>query len=364
MRKKFVAVRIMGAFKRLRARVHQPSYRAGGILFILTFAIILALGFQRYGDRIISIERSSSDERVQFSPHPLTGIRCANYEKRPFAVMMAQDPLTRPLSGIAAADIVIEMPVGNDGITRIMALFMCEEASEIGSVRSARDDFIPLAASFDAIFGHWGGSSFALEQLNASVLDNIDALPNPTQVFFRKQGVPGPHDGFTTYEALKRAAQFLEYRLQINHEGYPIADERPSDTATTSLIVGYTDSYNVHYLYNRFTNTYLRWRAGSPERDAIDGRQAEVSVVIVLVTDIQELTEEYNDVAVTGSGRMLVFQNGTMQEGTWEKDGGQLTSPMEFLTVKGEDMALVAGKKWIEIVSPDIVVQWGEEQLQ
>jgi hypothetical protein len=364
MKKKIKALRIFHVFKRIKKQVRHPSTKALGTLAVVFLTALSVWALQNYGGRSVNIELGATGESVQFPQHPLTGIRCAQYARRPLAVMMALDPVARPLSGIAAADIVVEMPVGNDGVTRAMALFLCEEASEIGSVRSARDDFIPLAASFNAIFVHWGGSSFALEQLDAGVVDNIDALTNPASAFFRKRGIPGPHDGFTTYAALVRAAERLDYRFEINHEAYPIAPAQPVHTDTTSLMVGYRVPYDVHYLYNKFTNTYFRWRAGSPENDAIDGRQAEVSAVVVLVTEVQKLTEEYNDVTVVGPGRLLVFQNGAVQKGTWRKDGARLMSPLQFLTADGEDMALVAGKKWIEIISPDTAVQWGEERVQ
>ena len=106
----------------------------------------------------------------QAQPGPkssVSGLECANADRRPLAVMMAGDPETRPLAGIGQADIVFEMPVTPDGITRFMAVFQCEDPKEIGSIRSAREDFIPLAAGLGAIYAHWGGEKEALEKLDS-----------------------------------------------------------------------------------------------------------------------------------------------------------------------------------------------------
>ena len=155
-------------------------------------------------------------ETVKLDSHPLTGQKCENSKARPVAVMLAEDTVTRPLSGISKADLVVEMPVVKDGITRMMAIFACEEPEDIGSIRSSRDDFIPLAAAFDAIYAHWGGSHFALDELNGGITDNIDALINPFNAFFRKNTKVAPHNGFTTYQRLFGAAEKLGYRMETN----------------------------------------------------------------------------------------------------------------------------------------------------
>jgi len=118
----------------------------------------------------------------------ISGIKCDGAKNRSFAVMMAGDLEAWPLSGISEADLVIEMPVVTGGITRYLAIFNCNEPQEIGSIRSARHDFIPLAMGFDAILAHWGGSHFALDKLNNKIMDNINALYLDGSVFYRKPG--------------------------------------------------------------------------------------------------------------------------------------------------------------------------------
>ena len=105
---------------------------------------------------------------------PFTNLPCANWNRRPIAVMEAADVSVRPDSGFSDADLVLEMPAITASITRLMAVYVCGNPPEVGSIRSSRHDYIALAAGWDAIFAHWGGSHFAGEALDKKVIDNLD----------------------------------------------------------------------------------------------------------------------------------------------------------------------------------------------
>ena len=168
-------------------------------------------------------EQNQEEENKNISP--ISGLECENAARRPMAVMMAGDIEARSLSGLSEADLVVEMPVVTSGITRMMAVYVCGDPETIGSLRSARHDFIPLAMGFDAIFAHWGGSHFALDKLNAGIMDNIDAIVDYYSAYYRQSGIARPHNGFTSAERLFKAAEKFGYRLENNFEGYPHYDD-------------------------------------------------------------------------------------------------------------------------------------------
>src|SRR5438093_338635 len=62
---------------------------------------------------------------------PISGIECENPDSRPIAVMLSSDREARPLSGIGAADLVFEMPVVENGFTRMMAVYQCGKPKEL-----------------------------------------------------------------------------------------------------------------------------------------------------------------------------------------------------------------------------------------
>ena len=313
------------------------------------------------GGTEIAIDGDGGDG-PQFDAHPLSGRRCENNNTRPFAVMLAGDAVTRPLSGISLADVVVEMPVLEGGITRFMAVFACNEAEEIGSVRSARHDFIPLAAAFDAMYGHWGGSHFALDLLDAGVIDNFNGLTNPGNAYYRKNGIAAPHNGFTSYERLTAAAERLGYRTSYEGPEYPHQEgEANEETNGATLSIDYGGPFRVSYIYSAQTNRYSRFRGGTPENDRDTTTQVEAAVVAVLRATSRQVEPSYNDVDVTGSGELILFQNGQVVKGRWQKADTPRESKLFLLDEDDEEIELVAGQLWLQYVSPDTDITWNEE---
>jgi len=292
------------------------------------------------------------------SINPWNGIECENANRRPIAVMLAGDQNVRPLSGLSLADLIIEAPVVTNGINRFMAIYICNEPEDIGSIRSARHDFIPLAKGFDAIYVHWGGSHFALDQLNKGIIDNIDALKNPYDAFYRKTGIPMPDNGFSTFQRLYNAASKLGYRLFSNVSGYKFIADNAAINENKILKINYPYPYNVYYEYNARTNTYLRFRGNTPEIDKLNKKQIEAKDIVVMFTDSKQIEGQYNDLDLEGSGKAIVFQNGLKIDAIWHKDSASFDSKLYFLDNNGEEIKFVAGQIWIEIVQLNTKIEW------
>ena len=82
----------------------------------------------------------------------------ANSKSRPYAVMINNISVARPLqSGLQDAYLMYEIIV-EGGETRLMALFKGADVDKIGPVRSARHYFIDYAMENDAIYVHFGQS--------------------------------------------------------------------------------------------------------------------------------------------------------------------------------------------------------------
>lgn len=334
------------------------------LIFIL-IAVLMIAGFLfwKLGNRSISIGNNNNqqNETNKNGISLITGEKCANYSRRPIAVMLATDVITRPLSGISQADIVIEMPVITGGITRLMAVYGCETPDEIGSVRSARHDYIPLVMGFDAIYAHWGGSHFALEKLDNGIMDNLDAMVNPYESFFRKPEVEMPHDGFTTMDRLLNAAKKLGYRLETKFSGYPHTTKNPEIDSKKQgrLIIGYGGEFKVSYAYNGEENIYRRYRNNLKETDKNNGNQVIADVVITMRAESYMIEPpNYNEVKVEGEGEAKIYQNGEEIKGYWKKTGTYSNSKLTFLDGNGKEIKLAPGKIWIEIVEPTTEVKW------
>ena len=94
--------------------------------------------------------------------------------RRPVAVMMGNNSVGAPQSGIGHAGVVYEAPVEGN-ITRLMGILEdYDELERIGSVRSCRDYYLFYANEFNAIYAHYGQSTFAVPYLKN--VDNINGV--------------------------------------------------------------------------------------------------------------------------------------------------------------------------------------------
>ncbi len=306
----------------------------------------------------VSLVPSPTPDENKFPLSPITGEPCENAGRRPVAVMLAIDRETRPLSGLGEADMVFEMPVITNGITRLMAVFGCNSPKEIGSIRSSRHDFIDLALWVDAIYAHWGGSHFALDRLKTGVIDDLDALANYNNAFYRKNGIAAPHNGFTDVDLLLKSAGKLKYRLENNFSGFQhtAIDSPPVVTEGKSgkLIIGYPGEFRVEYHYDGKTNSYLRWRGGIKENDKNNGAQISAKNIAVMYARSKQIEDQYNDVELDGQGRAEFYFNGEKISGNWKKDGKKFI----FLNEAGEEIKFTPGNMWVEIMQTDQKAEW------
>lgn len=350
------------------------SKRIKFIVFIILFfaLVIIMVNPTKYiGGRSIKIqnddkelldqklEQQAEEEKEETGDKsPLTGLVCENAKKRPYAVMMSGDYEARPLSGIAAADVVVEMPVVTGGITRYMAVFGCETPKEIGSIRSARHDFITLASGFGAIYAHWGGSHFALDKLNSHVIDNINALYLDGTVFYRKSGIAAPHDGFTTLERLEGYAKQSGYSLEGSFLGYKFSEGEKSLASKGKISIGYSSSFKVDYEYDGEKNEYMRFKGGTRELDKNTNTQVSAKNVVVMYASSRQIEGQYNDMDIEGEGKATIFQNGKEISGTWKKDKSDIKSKLSFFDDSAKEIEFVPGKIWIQVVETSQKVDW------
>ena len=96
----------------------------------------------------------------------------------PMAIMIDDNAVARPQSGISSASIVYQA-AADGGEDRYEMIFQEGTATDIGPVRSARPYFVYWADEYKALFGHFGGDAHSLKQVipaNAGYIYNEDDL--------------------------------------------------------------------------------------------------------------------------------------------------------------------------------------------
>lgn len=289
---------------------------------------------------------------------PLTGIETnEDVNSRPFAVMVNNHPKARPQSGLHMADIVYEVLAEGD-VTRFLAVFQSEKPETIGPVRSARDYYIELSKGFDALYVAHGWSPEAQQILNSGKIDNINGMVYDGTLFWRADHNVAPHNSYISFENIVKGA---------NKQGYSMEDEVPSfsflseteidgieGTTAEHVRVSYSsrDIFSAVYDYNAEKSKYERYSGGDQTVD----RETSTPVLLdnVLIVEMNHrFIDDYGRRAidVTTGGKGFLLQKGKAQEIEWKNVEGRIVP-----FANGEEVGLVPGKTWINIIptSPGI----------
>lgn len=302
-----------------------------------------------------------TDAAKPANQNPLTGLelRTEAIGKRPVAVMVENSPEARPQWGLSTPDVVIEGVV-EGGITRMMWLYAdAEDIPKVGPTRSARHDYVELAEGFDAIYVHFGGSTYAYDALKKDGVDDIDGM-YAGGYFARDKSrkVASEHTAYTTGENLRKAISEKGLRTDIkeaNASPFVFADTKQTLSGGTcnSVLAVFSKDYKHTFKYNAEDGLYYNHMNSSEMKDA-NGATMAVSNVLILYTGVSPVpgSDKHKDWDLS-SGTGVYVSNGTYQNIKWSKGTASTpTAPLKLTDESGAPLKLNTGKMWIGFV-PD-----------
>ena len=299
---------------------------------------------------------------------PLTGVQVSlDLAKRPVTGVMIENSIdARPQSGLLDAGVVFEA-IAEGGITRFLALFQEAQPDYIGPIRSARPYYVRWAAGFDAAYTHSGGSGEALSLIQSLGIKDMDHGNYGNAYFERVSNRYAPHDVYTSMARLDELRASKGYTTssftpfaritetsdtETKKDPVDTATETtPTDPAATSISFAISGLlYNTKYSYNLESKSYDRVMANQPHNDERSGKQISPKVVVALFMNYGIHPDGVHSVyGNVGTGKALIFQNGIVLEGVWEK-----TSDTSSLTLKdkaGKDIPLAVGQAWFTAIT-------------
>jgi hypothetical protein len=286
-------------------------------------------------------------------PSPLTGV-LVNPEltKRPITGVMIENSIdARPQSGLSQAGIVFEA-IAEGGITRFLALFQESRPGNIGPIRSARPYYVEWAKGFDAQYLHSGGSGEALALIQSLGVKDLDHGKLSGRIASRVSSRFAPHNVYTNFDTIDKVSQELgyggsEFKPLSRSEAAP--ENLPEKTAGNIKFDISGANYNTSYDFAPETNDYGRVMAGRPHTDQEGGQQIRPKVVVALIAPYgihpNGIHSQYGS---TGSGEVLVFQNGTVTKGQWKKESQ--SASLQFVKTDGSALKLNPGQTWITAI--------------
>lgn len=290
---------------------------------------------------------------------PLTGMQVADQaatKQQVRAIMIENSPSARPQSGLQESGIVFEA-IAEGGITRLLTLHQEGRPGIIGPVRSLRPYYIDWLAPFDATVSHVGGSANALKEIRNGSYKDVDQFFNG-KYYWRATDRAAPHNVYTNSQLLEEMNNSKGF-TGSSFTPWPRKLDSPSDSpnAKDINITVSSPTYNVHYEYDKGSNSYIRYVGGAKHTDREKG-QITPKVAIALKVPSHFAFEDGNRLQMDtlGKGTAYIFQDGIVTEATWHK--ADKKSQIMFYDKLGRVVPLNNGQVWITVVSPEKSVSW------
>src|SRR3989338_8144615 len=305
---------------------------------------------------------------------------------RPLGVMIENHKGARPQSGIWGADVVYEA-VAEGGITRFLAMYHCQDAGQIGPVRSARTYFLDFISEYSEfpLYAHVGGANTSgpadalshIADYEWNGYNDLNQFSIGFPTFWRDYNRLGrPTDTeHTMYSTVKKLWDFAKTRGLTNVDKdntswdesfttYSFKDDIKVSSPQAQIIrLAFwenNDPYDVEWTYSAQTNAYERSHGGSPHVDKNNNKRIIAKNVVVLFMKERSANDGYEGnvhllYTTKGTGSAIVFIDGDRIDATWRKEGRRGRTLL--FTKQGKPIALNRGIIWFEILPTDGIVE-------
>lgn len=331
------------------------------LCLLLIFVFSLSFASCRKNPDPLSVD-SGSVPTVSSEPKPVTyinpltgedGLTKAVSIQRPVAVMVNNISVAQPVqTGLNDADIIYETEV-EGGITRLLAVYQdIKSVEKVGTVRSARYDYIDLSLGHNALYVHHGQDNYHakphLNDIARLILDSNNAGVRLSNGLSTEHTLYGYGDKIWA----KFKSMGKKMTVEDGKTWQTFADEEAPvqlTRLTNSVTVPFSYNYKTTFKYDEATGRYTRYFNGTIRKDYKTGEPVTVKNVFVLDTTITRYPS-----CSDGKGHMKVqlqsgsgyyFVNGTYQEIKWSK--GSSTAPLKFTNTDGTPLTVNPGNSWV-----------------
>ncbi|HVM70480.1 MAG TPA: DUF3048 domain-containing protein [Anaerolineales bacterium] len=293
---------------------------------------------------------------------PLTGLKVSNpalLQRRPMVIKVQNLPRDgRPQWGLSLADIVFEYYT-EEGTTRFAAVFLGNDASIVGPIRSGRFIDADIVRGYKAMFAF--GSAYVAEMkrfLNSEFANRL-VLEGPSSPLTRYDPkgknylVVNTADlaAFATQRDLSKAQNLdnMLFKLQAPSGGQ----------AVTQVYVRYSSAIYNRWDYDTASGKYMRFSdtvdassGATGEQyaqltDRLNGQPIAFDNVVVLYVNHQLYAPNIYDIQLSGSGDAYIFRDGQAYKVKWVRND---TDVVSLTNPDGSPFAFKPGNTMFEVI--------------
>ncbi len=271
---------------------------------------------------------------------PLTGLDLSEVPDHPVVtVKIDNSGNSAPQIGLGDADLITEELV-EGGITRLAVSYYSTIPAEVGPVRSMRATDIGIVQPLDATLVASGGAPVTITRLKGA---GIPTVTEGGPGYYRRTDRVAPYNLFNKLPELVKTLKGVDPVKPYLPFG---ADGLPKGVPARGLTAVFSGGSSTAWQFR--DGHYLNTDSNADSADQFT--PDTVLVLRVQVGDAGYLDPAGNPVPetkFTGTGPAMVFHDGRLVRGSWNKDG--LDADLTLAQGKKE-LALPAGKVWVELV--------------
>ncbi len=329
-----------------------------GIILII-IGIVLVIVLKPKNKKQNNKEKAKSVEKKEEVPKEKVDIIDINSKTRPFAVAINNTPVAvKVQTGLNKAYMVYEIPT-EGSTSRLLAFYKDTDDFTIGTIRSARHNFIDFALESDAIFVAYGYSHYAEDELKSGKIDYINGMIH-SKPFWRDnpEGLASEHTAYTSINNIKDFAYDTKHYKKESDDAkntvllnYNVADvdlsnmENVMDANEVKVPYG---SVTTVFKYNPDSKMYTRVVNGTTTKDHKTNEEFTTKNIIVeRITYNQASDGYYWNLHTTGNGDGYYITNGKAVPIKWSKSSREAKT--KYTYEDGKEIEVSDGRTYIEV---------------
>lgn len=338
---------------------------ASGILLLIILLIVL-LVLKPFKKKKTETKKSTkkTEEKVEV-PKEKVDIINTESKTRPFAVVINNTPIAvKVQTGLNKAYIVYEFPT--EGATsRLMAMYKdIDEDLKLGTIRSARHNFIDYAFESDAIFVAYGYSHYAEDELNKEgIINYINGMIH-SKPFWRSnpENLASEHTAYTSIGKIKdfayndksysKESSDAKNTVLLNYNTGDVDLSKKENVMNANEIDIVYGSIDTKFKYNEDTKMYTRIVNGNVTKDHENGEEFTTKNIIVQRLSYKMCSDNYYwDLNTVSSGEGYYITNGKAVPIKWSKDSRK--DKTKYMYQDGKEIEVSDGRTYIEVQVTD-----------
>lgn len=327
---------------------------------LLLFVFVLLVGCGKKEEKQINIpgnEKIEEKREEVVKEESKFKIFDTTSQSRPYALSVNNTPVAvKVQEGINKAYLVYEIPTeGNT--SRLLALFRDIPSLTVGTIRSARHNFMDFAHESDAIFVCFGWSHYAEDELNKGGTDFLNGNASKwSSAFWRNnpENLAREHTAYTSLEKLNNYVKSHNYRLTsdktqlLNYTTEKVNLDKMDKAITANTVTLPYGNITTVFKYNKSTKEYVKYVNNKEIKDHKTGEHITTKNIIIQKITYKMASDNYYwNLNTTGTGNGYYITNGYAVPIKWTKKTRNSKSIYTYLD--GKEIDVNDGRTYIEV---------------